>query len=88
VDIAISATEAITEIKQVEASSMSAWRTNGDLLVGELLACNSRLAIAVASAADEPELRWHFANASPSDFLQKAYIKEQLPTLASRDYST
>lgn len=44
-------------------------------MVGELLAVNPRLAIAIVSDANASDLRRRFAKANRIDFLQKPYSK-------------
>jgi CheY-like chemotaxis protein len=94
VETAISATEAINKIKRLNAGfdlviiDMGLPDRKGNLLLRELLAFDSRLAIAIASGANVADLRRQFAKASRIDFLQKPYSKEQLRALASRYCST
>jgi CheY-like chemotaxis protein len=93
VETAISASEAIDKIRRVNGGfdlviiDGGLPDRQGGLLVRQLLALNSRLAIAIASGGNGPEPR-HFAKAGRIDFLQKPYSKDQLRAVASRYCST
>jgi PAS domain S-box-containing protein len=90
VETAISATEAINKVRRLDGEfdlaivDVGLRDRKGELLIGELLAVNPRLAIAIVSGANVSELRRRFAKAGRIDFLQKPYSKDQLRTLASR----
>jgi PAS domain S-box-containing protein len=94
VETAISATEAINKIRRVNGEfdlaiiDVGLPDRKGELLVGELLAVNPRLAVAIVSGANVSDLRRRFAEPNRIDFLQKPYSKDQLRTLASRYCST
>ena len=94
VETAISTTEAINKIRRVNGEfdlaiiDVGLPDRKGEFLVRELLAVNPRLAVAIVSGANAPDLRRRFAKANRIDFLQKPYSKDQLRTLASRYCST